>query len=71
MSPSTPALVVLLSLAPMLAAAAEGVLAPGAKVERFAGGFKFTEGPAADKDGNVFFTDQPEDRIHKWSVVDE
>ena len=37
----------------MLAAAAEGVLAPGAKVERFAGGFKFTEGPAADKDGNV------------------
>jgi len=55
----------------MLAAAAEGVLAPGAKVERLAGGFKFTEGPAADKDGNVFFTDQPEDRIHKWSVSDE
>ena len=55
----------------MLAAAAEGVLAPGAKVERFAGGFKFTEGPAADKEGNVFFTDQPEDRIHKWSVADE
>ena len=71
MSPSTPALVVLLSLAPVLVAAAEGVLAPGAKVERLAGGFKFTEGPAADKDGNVYFTDQPEDRIHKWSVSDE
>ena len=71
MSPSTPALVVLLSLAPVLVAAAEGVLAPGAKVERLAGGFKFTEGPAADKEGNVYFTDQPEDRIHKWSVSDE
>jgi gluconolactonase len=58
-------------LAPVLAASAEGVLAPGAKVERLAGGFKFTEGPAADKEGNVFFTDQPEDRIHKWSVSDE
>ena len=30
--------------------------------------FKFTEGPAADKEGNVFFTDQPNNRILKWSV---
>jgi gluconolactonase len=30
-------------------------------------GFLFTEGPAADADGNVFFTDQPNDRIMKWS----
>jgi gluconolactonase len=29
---------------------------------------KFTEGPAADKDGNVYFTDQPNNRIMKWSV---
>jgi len=45
------------------------VLAPGAKVEKLADGFKFTEGPSADKDGNVFFTDQPNDRIHKWDVT--
>jgi gluconolactonase len=45
-----------------------GVVAPGAKVELLADGFKFTEGPAADKAGNVFFTDQPNDRILKWSV---
>lgn len=27
--------------------------------------FRFTEGPAADADGNVYFTDIPNDRIHK------
>jgi len=47
---------------------ASAVLAPGAKLEKLAGDFKFTEGPTADKDGNVFFTDQPNDRIMKWSV---
>lgn len=44
------------------------VVAPGAKLEKLAGDFKFTEGPTADKDGNVFFTDQPNNRILKWSV---
>lgn len=29
--------------------------------------FKFTEGPAVDAYGNVFFTDQPNNRILKWS----
>jgi gluconolactonase len=45
-----------------------GILAPGAKVERLADGFKFTEGPAVDAEGNVLFTDQPNDRILKWST---
>ena len=40
----------------------------GAKVEKLSGGFKFTEGPAADAEGNVFFSDIPNSRIHKWSV---
>src|SRR5258706_14281115 len=47
---------------------ASPVIAPGAKLEKLAGDFKFTEGPTCDKDGNVFFTDQPNDRIMKWSV---
>lgn len=48
---------------------AEGsVIAPGAKLEKLAGGFEFTEGPTSDRDGNVFFTDQPNNRILKWSV---
>lgn len=30
--------------------------------------FKFTEGASVDKKGNVFFTDQPNDKIWKYSV---
>jgi gluconolactonase len=41
---------------------------PGAKVEKLAGGFSFTEGPAADRKGNVYFTDQPNDRIMVWTT---
>lgn len=37
-------------------------------VQKIADGFKFTEGPAADKKGNLYFTDIPNNRIHKWSV---
>jgi gluconolactonase len=44
------------------------ILAPGAKVEKLAGDFKFTEGPTCDREGNVFFTDQPNNRILKWSM---
>ena len=44
------------------------VVAPGATLEKLAGGFEFTEGPTSDRDGNVFFTDQPNNRIMKWSV---
>lgn len=33
-------------------------------------GFDFTEGPATDSLGNVFFTDQPNNRILKWSARD-
>ncbi len=51
-----------------VAGVCEDIIAPGAKVEKLAGDFKFTEGPAVDSKGNVFFTDQPNDRILKWSV---
>lgn len=44
------------------------VIAPGVEVTKLAGDFRFTEGPAADKDGNVYFTDIPNNRIHQWSL---
>lgn len=44
------------------------VVAKGAVVEKAGTGYSFTEGPAVDPSGNVFFTDQPNDRILKWSA---
>ncbi len=51
-----------------LSAADSGIIAPGAKLEKLAGGFGFTEGPSCDAAGNVFFTDQPNNRIMEWST---
>jgi gluconolactonase len=45
-----------------------GILADGAKLTKLSSDFEFTEGPAADSKGNIFFTDQPNDRIMKWST---
>ncbi len=47
---------------------AEGVVAPDAKLEKLAGGFLFTEGPTCDTAGNLFFVDQPNNRILEWSA---
>lgn len=47
------------------------LIAPGATLEKLADGFAFTEGPAADAAGNVYFTDQPNDRIHRYSIDGE
>ena len=44
------------------------IAAPNEKLEKLAGDFVFTEGASCDAKGNVFFTDQPNDRIWKWST---
>jgi gluconolactonase len=46
----------------------KSVVATGAQVQKLSGGFRFTEGPAADAEGNVYFTDIPNNRILKWSL---
>jgi len=38
-------------------------------LDTLAKGFKFTEGPAVDRGGNVFFTDQPDDKIYRWDAT--
>lgn len=45
-----------------------GLISKGAKLEILSEEFSFTEGPASDAEGNVYFTDQPNDRIMKWST---
>ena len=44
------------------------VIARGSGLQRLASGFDFTEGPTCNANGDVFFTDQPNDRILKWSA---
>jgi gluconolactonase len=40
-------------------------IGPVGKIVKLHTGFKFTEGPAGDRDGNVYFSDIPNERIHK------
>lgn len=42
-----------------------------AKLQLVSEQFKFTEGPAVDKQGNVFFTDQPNNHIWKYDTNGE
>jgi len=44
------------------------VVAPGATVKEVAKQFAFTEGPAVNKQGDIYFTDQPNDKIWKYDV---
>ncbi len=49
---------------------AADIVAKNAQVKTLSSGFSFTEGPAVDVQGNVFFTDQPNNTIWKWSAND-
>lgn len=55
----------------LLAVFVFGVYACGGEDEpqRLLTGFRFTEGPAADAKGNVYFTDIPHERIHKVDLA--
>lgn len=44
------------------------LIADGAKPQLVSKQFSFTEGPAVDKMGNIFFTDQPNDKIWKYDT---
>lgn len=40
-------------------------IGPSGEIKKLHGDLKFTEGPAADADGNLFFSDIPADRIYQ------
>ena len=44
----------------------DALICKNEKVELAGTGFKFTEGPAVNVKGQVYFTDQPNDRINIW-----
>jgi gluconolactonase len=45
-----------------------GLIADGATLELVSDQFSFTEGPATAANGDVYFTDQPNDRICRWDA---
>ncbi|MEI8074482.1 MAG: SMP-30/gluconolactonase/LRE family protein [Bacteroidota bacterium] len=47
---------------------ASNIIAANATLQLVSNQFGFTEGPATDKQGNVFFTDQPNNRIWKYTT---
>lgn len=49
---------------------AQNIITEGAELTLVSEEYEFTEGPAVDKNGDVYFTDQPNDRIVKWSAAD-
>lgn len=46
------------------------LIAEGAELTLVAADYSFTEGPAMAPNGDVYFTDQPNDRIIRWSAED-
>ena len=54
------------TMAPQVTAST--IIAPNATLQRVSDQFKFTEGPAVDKAGAVYFTDQPNDKIWKYDA---
>lgn len=44
------------------------IIAKNAVPEKISEEFSFTEGPAVDSNGNIYFTDQPNNKILKWST---
>ncbi len=45
-----------------------GIIADGATPVLISRNFAFTEGPATDKQGNIYFTDQPNNKIWKYGI---
>ena len=50
-------------------ASSHNIVAKGEAPVRVSDSYSFTEGPTADAGGNVYFTDQPNNRIYRWDCT--
>ena len=64
-------LVLCLVIVTVPAQAQQSLVAPGAAIVKLADGFGFTEGPAVNSKGDVYFVDDPKCKIHHWSVSEK
>lgn len=71
MSKPTMLFLLMFLMANVCAQQSSELIVPGAKPELLSEGYTFTEGPAVDREGNVYFTDLPNNRIMKWSITNE
>src|SRR4029079_3728590 len=57
----------LVALFASISLAAEKIpgIGPAGEVKKVHGNFQFTEGPAADRDGNLYFSDVAGDKLYK------
>jgi gluconolactonase len=62
------ACVVLISIPDKVFSQAQQLFDPQVKPQLIAKHFTFTEGPAVDKKGNIYFTDQPNNKIWKYTT---
>jgi len=59
-------IILIVSFSFALVADDKPLIPTGAVVEKVAGGYQFTEGPTADQDGDVYFSDIPNNRILRF-----
>ena len=71
LSKALPMAAIVLLAAGIVAAQSDSLIAEGAEIQELATTFRFTEGPAANTSGTVYFTDIPSNRIHIWTLDGE
>ena len=57
---------ILCGISACTSAQSNDIIAEGEVPVKVSDSYSFTEGPAADAKGNVYFTDQPNNRIYRW-----